>query len=107
MVNDDIWVGLINPKLDKCTPNDCRGEFWWTTGGSSAAEHLEGDVEANGDGSCFVMANDTGRWAETRFWDRGCRIVAKFACEFSCKDGECEGSKSGHSMNDHVESLSI
>ena len=89
MINDDIWVGLINPELNQCTPTDCHGQFWWTTGGSSAAEaHLEGKVEADGDESCFVMANDTSSWTETKVRDRGCRTVAKFACEFSCKDGE-------------------
>ena len=89
MVNDDIWVGLINSNLDKCTTNDCYGELWWTTGGSfEAAPYLEGNVEADGDGPCFVMANDTGSWADTKVRDQACRTVAKFACEFSCKDGE-------------------
>ena len=82
MLDGDIWVGLVNTELNTCiggSSNDCNGKFRWATDDFPTVATLEGNVDADGDGMCFAMSNDS------RVRDQSCRKVAKFACEFSCE----------------------
>lgn len=87
MLDSDMWIGLVNPDLNICTSessNDCDDKFRWVTelADDLSAAHLEGNVVADGDGTCFAMTN------ENTVRDESCRKEAKFACEFSCEYGE-------------------
>ena len=80
-----MWVGLVNPDLKSCASsvlNDCDNKFRWLDDNFTVAAHLEDKVDADREGVCFAMNN------EAKVRDRSCRTVAKFACEFSCEQGE-------------------
>ena len=97
MINGDMWVGLVNPKLIICTSDssyDCDDKFKWVTELTdefSATATLQGDVEADGDGTCFTMGNkSSGTQGPPKIIvrDQSCLGVAQFACEFTCDKGE-------------------
>ena len=97
MINGDMWVGLVNPELIIFTSDgsyDCDDKFKWLTELTdelSAAAPLEGNVEADGDGTCFAMANkSSGSKGPSKIIvrDQSCLGVAQFTCEFTCDEGE-------------------
>ena len=78
----DLWVGLVNPKLEKCNNDACLNTLVWLSDGAPFTDRPNNQaMQTNNPLYCFL------RHYNKKVDDYHCWQDSYIVCEFSCDKG--------------------
>ena len=84
-INSHMWVGVVNPKLEKCNNDACLNTLVWLSDGAPVTDRPNNQaMQTNNPYYCLLLWYNSGK---TQVDDDSCSFGSHFVCEFSCDKG--------------------